>query len=141
MAAFYVSGDADDHQGVDAGQAEEQREEPVHLGTQSRAAESCVHTGAIQPSSTFSAGRRCFTNALQTQDTSSEASCGIRKLKQKLSLWLLFLYNSLMEFRVWGDYLLIMALVKGNYSAGLGSRAKSATPSAPLCQFQVTWLS
>lgn len=31
VAALYVSGDADDSQGVDAGQAKEQREEPVHL--------------------------------------------------------------------------------------------------------------
>lgn len=33
VAAFNVSGDADDRQGVDAGQAEEQGEEAVHLGT------------------------------------------------------------------------------------------------------------
>ena len=31
MAAFYVSGDADHGQGVDAGQAKEQSEEAVHL--------------------------------------------------------------------------------------------------------------
>lgn len=46
-----------------------------------------------------------------------------------------------MAFRVWGDYLLIRALVKGNYWAGLGSGAKSATLSAPLCQIQVTRIS
>lgn len=40
VAAFDVSGDTDDRQGVDAGQAKEEGEEAVHLGTQSTAAES-----------------------------------------------------------------------------------------------------
>lgn len=33
MAAFYVSCDTDYSQGVDAGQAKEQGEEPIHLGS------------------------------------------------------------------------------------------------------------
>lgn len=76
---------------------------------------------------------RFFANLLQTQDFSSDLSSRIRKLKRKLSLRLLFLHNSLIEFHVWGDYLLIMALVKGNYATGLGSRSNCDTthPAVP----------
>lgn len=141
VAALYVSGDTDYSQSVDAGQSKEQREEPVHLEGQRTQLVSPGHP-QISPQSSASLPPfrfhvlgflHCFANLLQMQDVSSDRSCRIRKLKRKLSLRLLFLHNSLIEFRVWGDYLLIVALVKGNYATGprSGSNRNTAHPAVP----------
>lgn len=53
VAALYVSGDTDHSQGVDAGQAEEQREEPVHLEGQRTQPVSPAHP-QISPQSSAS---------------------------------------------------------------------------------------
>lgn len=61
VAAFDVSGDTDDRQGVDAGQAKEEGEEAVHLGTQSTAAESRhIHPSFLPTASLTRSRRRIF---------------------------------------------------------------------------------
>lgn len=140
MAALYVSGDTDYGQGVDAGQAKEQSEEAIHLEGQRTQLVSRAHIhrqistivcliadvlfSRSQSPAFFSLicpRRRIFPPILSRR---------IRKLKRKLSIRL---HNSLIEFRVWGDYLLIMALVKGNYTTGLGSGSNCDTmhPAVP----------
>lgn len=142
VAALYISGDTDDGQGVDAGQAKEQREEPVHLDGQRTRPVSPGHPQIFHPSRLPRCRRFVFTFTDSCIALLISSRCGmfppnrsrrIRKLKRKLSFRLLFLHNSLIEFRVWGDYLLIVALVKGNYATGLGSGSNrdTAHPAVP----------
>lgn len=83
MATFYVSYDTDYSQGVDAGQAKEQGEEPIHLGnTEHNWWVAVLHR--IQPlSASLLPFLLCvirflyfLTNLLQMQAISSDASCG-----------------------------------------------------------------
>lgn len=144
MAALYVSGDTDYSQGVDAGQAKEQREEPIHLEGQRTQPVSPTHPQIsplvclIAPVSFSRSGIPAFF--FFSTKFAPDAGYFLRSVSQdpeiKTETFITvcyFLHNSLIEFRVWGDYLLIMALVKGNYATGVGSGSNhdAAHPAVP----------